>query len=138
MKTAGTETEEEITEVEMEQPVHEPVPPRRKPRSKTSVTIKNTKSRTDDKLDPDLNADRFKNRRRMAWVAMSLLTFSMCVIFFWVPASDVDKYEFFIMTLYAILSGIVLTYMGTSSYQYNSFLKYNSNKSTPKEEPEQE
>jgi hypothetical protein len=76
-----------------------------------------------DPLDPDMNADRFKNRRRMAWVSLFANLAIVAVILFKLDATLVSNYEGVLGWYFATSSSIILAYIGVSTWSYNTFVK---------------
>jgi len=68
--------------------------------------------------DPLVNKVRFRNRRRMAWLSFFSMIAATMLIFFYVPAQNVNHYEVIIAWFYGTLSSIIITYMGVTILPY--------------------
>ena len=76
-----------------------------------------------DNLDPDMNRDRFKNRRYMAWVSLISNIILVIVAILYIPAEHVDNYTGIFGYYLIISSSIILSYIGASTFSYNAFLQ---------------
>ena len=66
-------------------------------------------------------ADRFVNRRQMAWWSFYLIAFvGTALIFFGLWSDDyatrIDRISFIVGTVFGVWAGIVLAYFGASAY----------------------
>ncbi len=69
----------------------------------------------DERLEALQNKDTFKNRRKMAFIALFALLFVQAWMLFVVPYDKVDKYSDLHAWFYGSAVAIVGTYMGTTS-----------------------
>jgi hypothetical protein len=71
----------------------------------------------DARLDPAINEDMFKNRRRMSWMMLFSVLFFMCILFFYIPFDHVSFYDSVFNGFMMFAASVVLTYMGSSVAQ---------------------
>lgn len=106
-----------------------PAAPRRRSKKNTESSVRNSRSNTKyDVLDPDMNSNRFANRRRMAWSALLVIYTIVGLVFFYLKPDDIHNYEGILGWILTTLTGIVFTYMGASSWQYNTYIKSKNQK----------
>lgn len=87
-------------------------------------------------IDPLLNKDRFKNRRKMAWYCLYSLLGSFFLILGFVAfdvirSEEIDNFAPLFAWFYGATSSVVLGYMGSTTFVYNKFMdavKKNGNK----------
>lgn len=89
--------------------------------------------------DPFLNKEKFKNRRRMAWLAFFCMIALTVFIFWYIPAENLNHYEFIVAWVFGTFSSIIVTYMGVTMIPYfgkkqqppNQFGGYRPTRPTP-------
>lgn len=69
-----------------------------------------------DNATLDMMAARWKNRRRMAYVAIVMMVMMTVSLFFYIPEAKLDKLQDVISWAYMSFASIVGAYMGLSTY----------------------
>lgn len=75
---------------------------------------------TKERASIDLDKERWKNRRRMAWLSMFAMIAATYALFFVVPESRLQRLEEVIAWFYMAMASVIGTYLGTTTWAYVS------------------
>lgn len=71
---------------------------------------------TKAKVEIDLDKERWKNRRRMAWLALWAMIGMTVAMFVWVPESKLEKLDEIVAWFMMAMASIVGAYIGISGW----------------------
>lgn len=77
------------------------------------VALLETEKATAEELD-----DKFKNRRRMAWLAMIAILLATVAMMFFVPVEKIKALENVVTWFYMAMTTVIGAYMGATTMQY--------------------
>jgi cation transport ATPase len=69
-----------------------------------------------DKIEIELDRERWKNRRRMAWLALWAMIIMAGAMFLYVPETKIEKLDEIVAWFMMAMASIVGTYIGTSTW----------------------
>jgi hypothetical protein len=77
------------------------------------VALAETERATETELE-----DRFKNRRRMAWLAMIAILIVTVAMMFFIPVEKVKALENTVTWFFMAMTTVIGAYMGATTMQY--------------------
>lgn len=63
-----------------------------------------------------LDNERWKNRRRMSWLALWGIMLVTVAMFFWVPETRIEKLEEVVVWFYFSMASIISVYIGSATF----------------------